>query len=212
MIKAVIFDFDDTLVQTKTIRYKAIKHAGKQFYNIDITDAAIDAQWGKPFEDFLYQVFKRVADYPTLFKNYKSILDAYPNEAYPNTEKVLEELSRRYELAVISSSHKELIISGMKNVGFKPDMFRFIQSADETTVHKPNPEVFTPSLNAFNADGINKTEILYVGDTLDDYHSAVNAGLHFCGIADRTTPAKDFDKVKAVYITDILQLPKRISA
>jgi phosphoglycolate phosphatase len=211
MIKAIIFDFDDTLVQTKTIRYKAIKHAGKKFYDIEISNADIDAQWGKPFEDFLYQVFKRVADYPTLFKNYKSILDAYPNEAYPNTERVLEALSKEYELGVISSSHKELILSGMKNVGFKPEMFRFIQSADETAVHKPNPEVFAPSVNAFSTDGINKTEILYVGDTLDDFNSAVNAGLHFCGIADRTTPSEEFSKVNAVYVTDIVQLPQHIS-
>jgi phosphoglycolate phosphatase len=126
MIRAIIFDFDDTLVQTKTIRYKAIKYAGKKFYNIKITDKEIDEQWGKPFNDFLFQVFKKVADYETLFKNYKSILDAYPNEAFPNTEKVLEILSKKYELGVISSSHKELILSGMENVGFKSVMFRFI--------------------------------------------------------------------------------------
>jgi phosphoglycolate phosphatase-like HAD superfamily hydrolase len=76
-------------------------------------------------------------------------------------------------------------------------------------VHKPNPDVFLPSINVFAVDGINKAEILYVGDTLDDYFSAVNAGLIFCGISGRTA-AEQFDKQNAKYITDIVQLPEHI--
>jgi phosphoglycolate phosphatase len=210
-IKAIIFDFDDTLVQTKVIRYKAIKHAGKKFYNLEITDEDIDAQWGKPFNEFLFLVFKQVADVETLFSNYKSILSSYPNEAYPGTDSVLEQLHNKYELGIISASNKELIWSGMRDVGFNPEMFRFIQSADDTSVHKPNPEVFNPTILEFNKDAINKPEILYVGDTLDDFNAAVNAGLQFCGIANRTTPEAEFRRVNSKYITDITQLSDTIS-
>lgn len=42
MIKVVLFDFDDTLVKTKEVRYEAIKEAGRKFYKLTISDKDID--------------------------------------------------------------------------------------------------------------------------------------------------------------------------
>jgi beta-phosphoglucomutase-like phosphatase (HAD superfamily) len=36
MLKAVIFDLDNTLVTTKKTKYKTIRYAAKKFYNLDI--------------------------------------------------------------------------------------------------------------------------------------------------------------------------------
>jgi len=207
MIKAVLFDFDDTLAKTKVIRYKAIKEAGKTFYNIDITDKDIDQHWGKPFNTFLSDVFRNLADIDILTKNFKSILHKYPNEPFTNTDKVLNQLRKKYLLAIISSSHPALILSGISEIGMTPEIFFFIQSSEDTTVHKPYPDVFLPSIEKLKVKGINKSEILYVGDAIEDYQASSNAGLHFCGIADRSVEEKIFIERKIPYIKNIEELP-----
>lgn len=211
MIRAIIFDFDDTLVKTKEIRYKAIKKAGKKFYNLNISDEDITSQWGKPFNTFIFEVFNKSDDPETLFKNYQSILSDFPNESYPNTNETIKQLKSKYLLGIISASHKQLINSGMKDVGLEPQLFSFAQSADNTTIHKPDPDVFLPSLSIFAQSGITKDQILYVGDAPDDYFAASAARIHFCAIADRTTPASQFKKLKANYITKFAELPNYIS-
>lgn len=207
MIKAVLFDFDDTLVKTKEIRYKALKEAGKTFYNQEITNQHIDKFWGQPFNPFISGIFNNADTPEKLTENYKSILHKYPNEPFPKTNEVLKTLSTKYLLGIISSSNPDLIRGGMESTKIKPNFFFFIQSSFDTNVHKPNAEVFLPSIEKLKTKDINKSEILYVGDALDDYEAATNAGLCFCGITNRTVKESVFVKKNISYIKDIAFLP-----
>ena len=207
MIKAVLFDFDDTLVETKAIRYKALKEAGKTFFNIDITDKDIDEHWGKPFNSFISGVFRKANSTEVLTQNYKSILHKYPNEPFPSTNDVIKELSKKYLLGIISSSNPILILSGLENVRMNSNYFFFIQSADDTNAHKPNSNVFIPSIKKLKSKNINKSETVYVGDAINDYEASMNAGFHFCGIANRTVNEKVFIEKNIPYIKDIEALP-----
>lgn len=207
MIKAVLFDFDDTLVKTKEIRYKALKEAGKTFYNQEITDQHIDKFWGQPFNLFISGIFRNADTPEKLTENYKSILHKYPNEPFPKTKKVLNALSKKYLLGVISSSNPDLIKGGMESTQINPELFFFIQSSFDTNVHKPKPEVFLPTIEKLEAKNIMKSQIIYVGDAIDDYISATNAGLYFCGIANRTMEEKEFVKRNIPFITNFEDLP-----
>lgn len=196
MIKAVLFDFDDTLVKTKEIRYKALKFAGKKFFNFDITDNEIDQYWGKPFNAFLSGLFKNIESPEALTEKYKSTLHEFPNEPYTGTIEVLENLSKKYLLGIVSSSNPDLILSGMENTGIDPKLFFFIQSSYDTDIHKPDPRVFLPCIEKLKIKAIKKSETLYVGDALDDFESSSKAGIHFCGIANRTVSEDVFKKEK----------------
>jgi len=210
MIKAVLFDFDDTLVKTKSIRYKAIKKAGKKFYNLNISDADIDKYWGKPFDSFISDIFINSDTVRNLTNNYKSILPKYPNEQITDTNKVVKQLSQNFLLGIISSNNPDLIRGGMKDVKLSSSYFFFIQSSKDTKVHKPNLGVFLPSLEKLEARNISKNEVLYVGDALDDYEVASSTGLHFCGIANRTVKEKTYIERKIPYIKAISELPRFI--
>ena len=48
-IKAVLFDLDDTLMQTRNTKVKAIKTLGLRYYNYEIPDELIDKHWETPF-------------------------------------------------------------------------------------------------------------------------------------------------------------------
>lgn len=210
MIKAILFDFDDTLVKTKEIRYKALKEAGKTFYNQNITDQHIDKYWGQPFNPFISGIFSNVDTPEKLTENYRSILHKYPNEPFPGTNEVLSILAKKFILGIISSSHPDLNKNGMESTNINPKLFFFIQSSFDTDVHKPNPEVFLPSIEKLKTKNVDKNEILYVGDAIDDYKASKNAGLRFCGIANRTVKESVFKTDNIPYINEISSLPKFI--
>jgi beta-phosphoglucomutase-like phosphatase (HAD superfamily) len=51
--KAVLFDFDDTLVESRRMKWDHHKFAAKYFYNLDLTDDDIKEHWGKPMAELL---------------------------------------------------------------------------------------------------------------------------------------------------------------
>ena len=207
MIKAVLFDFDDTLVITKVVRYEALKEAGRKYYDLDIKDEDIDKHWGKPLYTMLCGVYNNLESQEKLYLNYKSILGYYPFKPIKNTSKVIADLSKKYYLGIISSNNKELMSSGFNDVKLDPGLFNSIQSSDDTTFHKPDPEVFKPTLEKLKNRGVGKLEIIYIGDALDDFIAASNAGIHFCGIANRTVNENVFIQKNIPYIGNINSLP-----
>ncbi len=41
-LKAILFDYDDTLVQTRKIRYRTLKNLAKEKFQFDLPDVRID--------------------------------------------------------------------------------------------------------------------------------------------------------------------------
>lgn len=207
MIKAILCDLDDTLLQTRAVKSEAIKFAGKLFYNLDITDEAIDKHWGKPWMEFMGEIFNHREDAELASQKYKSIVKNYTNRAYPGTLETLEFLSNNYKLGILSSAARSMIIYDLECAGIPVDLFFYTQSAEDTNIHKPNPQVFEPIVKILAKQEITKDEVLYVGDTLYDYEAATGAGLHFVGMADRSKNNGDFSSVGAVSISSIVELP-----
>lgn len=53
MLKAILFDYDDTLVQTMASKWDALRETGNRFYKLNITDDHIKQFWGKPYEEMI---------------------------------------------------------------------------------------------------------------------------------------------------------------
>lgn len=211
MIRAIIFDLDDTLLKTKETKYAAIKFAGKQFYNMDISDETISKNWGQPFAVFMQNVFGTQIAGEDVIKNYKSIVQQFPNAAYPGTAEVLQSLAKNHMLAILSSAARTLIDYDLQTAQIPPTLFAHIQSAEDTAVHKPDPAVFAPLLKFFAVKKIAPNEMLYVGDMLTDFEAATGAGLQFLGLADRTIPKTSFDAVGAQTIAQLSDLQSIVS-
>jgi phosphoglycolate phosphatase len=210
MIKAVIFDLDDTLVDTKKAKFKAIQFAGKKFYNIDINDELLNSHYGKPIREFFDIVFKHVENVDLILKNFMTIRDQYPSLPFPDTIEVVDQLLKKYVISVVSSAARQMVLNDLKVAQLPVDQFKMILSADDTKFHKPDPRVFDPMIGYFSKFNIIPKEIAYVGDTINDYKAAFGAGLYFCGIAGRTTTKSEFAENKSDFITDIRQLPDKI--
>ncbi len=85
-----------------------------------------------------------------------------------------------------------------------------IQTCEDTDIHKPDPKVFEPTLSKLAEKKVMVEETMYVGDSIQDYFAARGRGLHFVGIADRSTPKKVFHDEGAITIKGLKELEKEI--
>lgn len=206
MIKAIIFDLDDTLIQTSKAKYSAIKHAGKTFYNLEISDQEIKSHWGKPFEQFMKELFRGIDETEKIISNYYSIRSEFPTPSYPGTLEALTMLKSNFQLGIVTAATRHMAIEDLGIAKLDHTIFDYIQTSEDTTHHKPDPKVFLPIVGKFYDRGIANTELLYVGDSLNDYYAASGAEIKFVGIADRTTDRDEFLKKEIRVVKDIKEL------
>jgi len=196
MIKAILFDFDQTLVNAADGFRSAEKEAEIKIY----TDLGL-----KNWEDFLsnYRRFRKELHNKSIFSRKDIWLKIYkyynkiPNltliekweddywekvksnrNLFPETEKVLKKLSPYYKLAIITNSQKQ---GYKKTYPFKdfPGFDRFfdeiIVAGESGLPPKPSPEPFLLCLNNL---GISSSNAVYVGDDWNmDIYGAMNTGI-----------------------------------
>lgn len=210
MIKAVIFDLDDTLVRTSESKFEAVKYCGKKFYNLSISTETIKAHWGKPLPIFFRDVFGNVDHEDNIVLNYYAIRDQFPTALYEDTVSSISKLSKKYHLGILTSATRHIVIADLKSVSFPLNYLMHIQTCEDTDIHKPDPKVFDPILKILAEKNITVEETMYVGDSIQDFYAARGRGLHFIGIADRLTPKKVFYDKGAVTIQGLKELEKEI--
>src|SRR3989338_7802566 len=193
--KAVIFDFDDTLVESRAIKWAHHKHVAKKFYNVDITDEILKEHWGKPFPVLLKALYGDVDTVENMVKANAHTRDDFLKKVYPGSVEVVTKLlGQGVEIGLLSAAHKEFIILDLERLGFPKERFILIQDAQDTLVHKPDPRVFYPMLAILKERRIEKGEIIYVGDSMMDFEAARDAGIDFLAVTTGLYSRKDFEK------------------
>lgn len=210
MIKTVIFDFDDTLVRTSETKFEALRVMGQTYYGLTLTDPDIRAVWGMPFPDFLTRLFGPVDTIDNLKRRYDGMRLQFPTLPYEDALPTLRRLLQTYPVGILSSAARSWLWDDLERLRFPTEQLFWVQGAEHTPVHKPDPAVFAPLLQRLRPQQITPAEILYVGDSLNDYYAARDAGLAFYGLANRTTPAEHFDQAGAVYLYHLSDLPARL--
>lgn len=199
-IKAVIFDCDDTLIKTHQAKWRHFQAVAKDSYGIDLTEDVIREHWGKPYAD-IHRIYFQDSD--TLENMLQAKLDReheFPCELQPGALEVIRALRQKnIVLGVLSASSSRIVQPDLKRLGFDLADFTYIQTSEDTSVHKPYPAVFAPILSHLAASGI-EDGILYVGDAIRDYHAARDAGLGFIGVTTGLDTAAEFRSAGAPLI------------
>jgi HAD superfamily hydrolase (TIGR01509 family) len=116
-----------------------------------------------------------LADLPLRDQLVSAIRDsANWDQIRPGTRERLQDLARRYQLAVISNAdgHIDKVLS---RCGIA-DCFRTITDSGLVGFEKPHPEIFRQALKSLNAQ---PDASLYIGDVYSvDYLGATSAGMH----------------------------------
>jgi HAD superfamily hydrolase (TIGR01549 family) len=205
--KAVLFDFDETLVEAMNVKWKQHQMTARQFYNHELTEEVIRTYWGMPFEPMVELFYDKKDTIENIKKNYHSLDDQFPKSPFTDTIPVLTYLqNHNFWTGIISSMSKNSVVKDMKESGMPYEKMNLIQGSTDSLFHKPDPRVFDPAIAMLKVLDISPQEMLYVGDDIRDMQAAHGAGLHFIAIPNGLTSKEDFTSHNVHCITTLSEL------
>src|SRR6267143_1784070 len=118
---------------------------------------------------------------------YEHFAEAGVWELYPEVLEVLENLSPRFQLAVISNFDGRLRMI-LEHLGISK-FFKHVFLSSELGADKPDPEIFRRALNVIH---LAPSEVLHVGDDPErDWKAATAAGLSIFQLDRKRTSLRD---------------------
>ncbi|MEU3244740.1 MULTISPECIES: HAD hydrolase-like protein [unclassified Streptomyces] len=191
--EAVVFDFDDTLVATMQVKWEHHREVARRWYGIDLTVEDFKANWGKPFNELIAVLYENSDTVENMRLANRSLNSHYPKKAHPGAvDVVVRLLDQGAEVAVVTSAEAGEVADDLSRLGFPAARIGYLQGADHTVRHKPDPAVFDPLKQHLRARGVSLSSTIYVGDALIDFCAARGAGLDFLGVATGMTSAEEF--------------------
>jgi beta-phosphoglucomutase-like phosphatase (HAD superfamily) len=178
MIRAVLFDFDDTLVDTFNSKIPPIIEYCASVHGVTVTHDEVKALWGMPFWEKM-RALSKSSDIDT--ERYLSISEKYPLAPFPESRAVLASLQSRLDIGIVTSLARPVLLHSLKVLGWHDLRFSTLVTEGDAPANKPDPRVFGPALTSLPT--VKAHEILYVGDAMTDAQAASQAGLMFIGIA-----------------------------
>jgi len=194
MKKYILFDNDGVLVETEKWYYEANKRALKELgLSLDFTTyMEIMARGGTAWEVAQKQgITKEVIDNKRFQRDiyYQEYLQTKDIEI-PNVKKTLNKLSKKYKMAIITTSRRVDFDLIHKHRGIV-DFMDFTLCVEEYAKAKPHPDPYLAGLKRFNAKN---HETIVVEDSQRGLTSAYNANIECAIVHNEFTKTHDFTK------------------
>jgi beta-phosphoglucomutase-like phosphatase (HAD superfamily) len=186
-VNALIFDCDGTLADTMPAHYRAWIEILRP-YGINFTEERFYAMGGMPTGKILMQLFSEVGKEPdvTLLTRKKEEAFIEKMSEIRPIEKVVA-IARQWRgtlpMAVASGGHRYMVEMTLRHIGIL-DWFPIVVAAEDTTRHKPEPDVF---LEAARRMGVVPSECTVYEDTDLGIEAARRAGMRWVDV--RKMPA-----------------------
>ena len=177
-MKAALFDFDGTLVDTTEMIYQGMRHAASTVLGRDdIPRETLLANVGQPLPRQMELIDAEKAEL---------LLEAYRHHHEENHDALIQEFpqvaqalsrlrSAGIKVAVVTSKRRVSVEMALNNF---PDLRNVVDrfvTMEDTNEHKPHPEPLWRGLELLG--GVPKEEAAYVGDSPFDVEAAKAAGL-----------------------------------
>ncbi|WP_447979783.1 HAD family hydrolase [Candidatus Nitrospira bockiana] len=178
MRRAVLFDFDGTLIDTWRLYLEAFRRSLAPHFGRGLSDEEILAL--KPTaERRLLQRIVEEARFSDLFAGflteYHVLHDSHCDGLYPGVPALLDALrDKGYALGVVTGKSRAAWDKTFPACGLGP--FDVVVTDDDVTHPKPHPEGLFAALEAM---AVAPARALYVGDSLLDCEAARAAGIPF---------------------------------
>jgi len=192
--KLIAFDADDTLTQTIKVAFQVHKITASKYYGIELTDADIQTVWGMPHAEMVKVLYKDVEPFEKIYPHILAVKSNIPALPHTGAVKTLNILKKDYLIGLITASSWDIIRLYLSESGFDLDIFDWFQTAEDTDCHKPNGKIFKPMFTFAKKQKINQNEILYVGDSIQDYLATKDADIDFVAVTTGFATKEDFIK------------------
>lgn len=211
-IKALLFDFDGTLLNTNDLIIKTFMH---------VLEERFPGQYSpkdclKFIGPSLKQTFSVVTpgEEDAMIAKYRAWNETHHDELvteYPDVVSTLEQLKDMgIKLAIVSTKRNDMIDRGLEVLGALHVFDVRIGTGDVKNV-KPDPE---PVLLALQRLGIEKDEAIMIGDNSHDIEAGHNAGVKTAGVAWSIKGEAHLQQFKPAYMlhhmTDLLAIVKEV--
>jgi pyrophosphatase PpaX len=177
VLRAALFDFDGTLVDTTDLIYQSMRHASGEVLGREISREVLMANVGQPLPRQMELLSAEHAE--ALLDSYRlhneENHDALIKE-FPGVEKALGRLrAAGVGVAVVTSKRRfsvEMALKSFPSLGEVVDQW---VTMEDTEQHKPRPEPLLKGLELLG--DIPREEAAYVGDSPFDVAAARAAGV-----------------------------------
>jgi len=174
-MKAILWDLDDTLLETLPGRMKALEHAYRACVGGSVDPLAL---WRSHRGGSLEALGERLmgADGPRFVKTYRDYYYALPRaaRAFEGVTDVLDSfVHASLPMAVVTAKISWGAVDELSAAGLL-GYFAAVVGADDTDLHKPHPDPIYEAMSRLVVD--EPRDVMFVGDSPADVGAARNAG------------------------------------
>jgi len=199
MKKYILFDNDGVLVETEMWYFESSKRAIKEFFDLDLKFdeyMKIMARGGRAWE-----IAEAKGISQQEIETARVQRDIYYQEYIQNKDiaidgvlEVLKELSKDYQMAIVTTSRRADFELAHKDMGIK-DFMQFVLCVEDYENSKPHPDPYLKAKDMFNAS---KDECIIVEDSQRGLTSAYNAKIECVIVHNEFTSTHDFSKASYI--------------
>ncbi len=199
-LKAILFDFDGTLVHSIDLLVSIFEEVLEEKNLPPVSSTRIRQLIGEPLEKIFLEIApdEKSADLEKRFREIETERNTPAEiEIVKETIPTLEFLkSQNLQLGVVSTKKKNVVLQLAREYHLE-QFFDIVVGRDAISNPKPHPE---PILHACEKLGISPREALFVGDSLLDLRSAKAAEAVFVGVLTGVCDRDELKKERADYI------------
>lgn len=207
--QAVAFDFDYTLGDATASIYEGYCYGFEKMGCPPPDREAVRRTVGYILEDGFTMLTgedspEKRQEFRTWFQKKVEGRQAEMTELFPGAEELLHAIhARGMKLGVVTSKRVTTLRDILRRFKLL-EWMDFTIGGEMVKLPKPDPEGLNTAIAAI---GVDKSRVLYCGDTIIDAATAQNAGVDFAAVLNGTTPAEDFEGFPHVHIApDLVEL------
>lgn len=200
MYKAVIFDFDFTLGDSSDGIIECTNYALKTMGFPERTSEAIKKTIGLSLSEMFFLLGNadstdKADEFARLYKEKADVVITARTTLYDGVLDVLRKLRSLEIRCGIVTTKFHYRIDHILDKFSAADLIDIIIGGDDVLLEKPSPEGLLKAIETF---GMDKRDVLYVGDSLVDAKAAQSAEVDFAAVLTGTTT--DFSEYDNVFI------------
>lgn len=202
MLKVIVFDFDYTLGDSTNGIVLSINYALERLGHMTKSIDEIKKTIGLSLKETYFALtasddLEKAEQFAKLFKVKADEVMVENTILYDGVQEVLSKLSEAgYKIAIVTTKF-HYRIEQILNKYNANDLIHVIVGAEDVKVEKPNPEGLLWVVEYF---GVEKKDVLYIGDSIVDAKTAANANVQFGAVLTGTTSRAEFENYSNVYI------------
>ena len=207
-IKAVIFDFDGTIADTRGVIVAAKQETMRRMHLKVYGEEACAATIGLTAKSGFLQMYPDLEEpvidacvdlYRQLFESLKKEI---PPVLFEVVRETLSQLEKRGIQKTIASSRNNKSLQDFLSDWNMEETFPYVLGGGSTQLQKPNPD---PVLKTLADLSLRADEVLVVGDMPFDIEMGKRAGVYTCGVTYGNATRKELISAGADFVIDRME-------